>query len=91
LNKPPVRGGDLPNALRTTGIPKLIEHSVLKLVSHRVYALVLGYDNLNDHDELRHDPLLAVLVGKTDPTGWTRAVPRDHGKASVGARSIGSN
>jgi hypothetical protein len=49
--------------------PDLIEHTVLELVSQRVYALALGYEDLNDHDELRHDPLLAVLAGKADSTG----------------------
>ena len=32
-------------------------------MAQRLYALALGYEDLNDHDELRHDPLLAVLVG----------------------------
>jgi hypothetical protein len=36
---------------------------------------------LNDHDQLRHEPLLAVLVGKRDPTGEDRSRPRDQGKA----------
>ena len=47
--------------------PRYVEHSVEELVSQRVMALCLGYDDVNDHDELRHDPLLAVLVGKSDP------------------------
>ena len=46
--------------------PDLIEHSVLELVTQRVFGLCLGYEDLNDHDELRHDPLLAVLVGKAE-------------------------
>ena len=50
----------------------LIEHTVEDLVAQRIYALALGYEDLNDHDELRHDPLLAVLVGKKDPTGKGR-------------------
>src|SRR5262245_22912542 len=44
-----------------------IEHTVGDLVSQRVYGLALGYEDLNDHDELRRDPLLATLVGKADP------------------------
>ena len=39
-----------------------VEHSVEELVAQRVYGLTLGYEDLNDHDELRHDPALAVLV-----------------------------
>ena len=42
--------------------PDLIEHSVEELVAQRVYGLALGYEDLNDHEELRNDPLLAVLV-----------------------------
>jgi hypothetical protein len=44
--------------------PELIEHSVARLVGQRVFALALGYEDLNDHDELRHDPVMAVLAGK---------------------------
>jgi hypothetical protein len=42
----------------------LIEHEVRTLVGQRVFAIALGYEDLNDHDELRHDPMMAVLVGK---------------------------
>jgi hypothetical protein len=44
--------------------PELIEHTVETLVGQRVFALALGYEDLIDHDELRHDPTLAVLAGK---------------------------
>ncbi len=44
----------------------LIEHKVRTLVSQRVFGLALGYEDLNDHDHLRHDPLLAVLLGKLE-------------------------
>ena len=42
----------------------LIEHEVRTLVGQRVFGLALGYEDLNDHDHLRHDPLFAVLAGK---------------------------
>ncbi|MER8887293.1 IS1380 family transposase [Mesorhizobium sp. M0816] len=42
----------------------LIEHAVKTLVGQRIFAIALGYEDLNDHDELRHDPVLAVLAGK---------------------------
>jgi hypothetical protein len=42
----------------------LVEHAVTTLVGQRVFGIALGYEDLNDHDELRHDPLLAVLAGK---------------------------
>lgn len=43
-----------------------IEHSVAEMVAQRVYGLALGYEDLNDHEQLRHDPLLAVLAGKRE-------------------------
>jgi hypothetical protein len=45
-------------------MPELIEHRVATLVGQRIFAIALGYEDLNDHDELRHDPLMAVLAGK---------------------------
>jgi hypothetical protein len=47
--------------------PELIEHAVATLVGQRVFAIALGYEDLNDHDELRHDPLMGVLAGKLTP------------------------
>jgi Transposase DDE domain group 1 len=44
--------------------PELIEHQVATLVGQRVFGIALGYEDLNDHDELRHDPLMQVLAGK---------------------------
>jgi hypothetical protein len=44
--------------------PELIEHTVGTLVGQRVFALALGYEDLVDHDQLRHDPTMAVLAGK---------------------------
>jgi hypothetical protein len=43
---------------------ELIEHEIVTLVGQRVFGIALGYEDLNDHDELRHDPLMAVLAGK---------------------------
>ena len=47
--------------------PDLIEHSVKMLVGQRVLGLALGYEDLIDHDELRHDPLLGAVLGKLEP------------------------
>jgi len=44
--------------------PRLTEHSIRTLVAQRITGIALGYEDLNDHDELRHDPLLALLSGK---------------------------
>jgi len=68
--------------------PDLIEHTVKELIAQRVYGLALGYEDLNDHDELRNDPLLAVLVGKEDPTGKDRIRKRDKGKALAGKSTL---
>src|SRR5215472_5654280 len=43
-----------------------IEHEVVTLVGQRVFAIALGYEDLNDHDELRRDPMMAVLAGKLE-------------------------
>jgi len=47
--------------------PDLIHHSVEELVRQRVFGLACGYEDLVDHATLRHDPLLAAVVGKADP------------------------
>ena len=44
--------------------PRYVEHQVETLVGQRIFGLALGYEDLNDHDELRHDPMMAVLAGK---------------------------
>jgi Transposase DDE domain group 1 len=46
--------------------PELIEHSLETLVGQRLFGLALGYEDLNDHDHLRHDPVMAVLAGKLE-------------------------
>jgi hypothetical protein len=66
----------------------LIEHTVYELVSQRVYGLCLGYEDLNDHDVLRRDPLLALLSGKKDPTGQNRRRDQDRGKALAGKSTL---
>lgn len=68
--------------------PEQVEHTVQELVSQRVYGLALGYEDLNDHDELRRDPLLATLVGKADPLGRDRARRRDLGAALAGKSTL---
>src|SRR2546427_9825518 len=67
---------------------RFIEHSVLELVGQRVYGLALGYEDLNDHDELRRDPLLGALVGERGPTGAPRGGGRDGGKDFAGGGTL---
>ena len=60
---------------------RLIEHTVEELLGQRIYGLCLGYEDLNDHDQLRTDPMLAVAVNKADPLGERRRQASDRGKA----------
>src|SRR3954466_11577283 len=46
--------------------PERVEHSVLEMLSQRIYGLALGYEDLNDHEDLRLDPLFGVLSGRKD-------------------------
>ena len=64
--------------------PRLIEHTVEELLGQRIYGLCLGYEDLNDHDQLRTDPMLAVAVDKADPLGERRRQASDRGKALAG-------
>jgi len=65
-----------------------IEHSVADLVAQRVYGLCLGYEDLNDHDQLRADPVLAAMVGKTDLKGEHRREAKDRGKPLAGKSTL---
>lgn len=59
--------------------PDKVEHPVHDLLKPRIFGLCLGDEDLNDHETLRRDPLLAVLVGKEDPMGQDRASVKDRG------------
>ena len=52
--------------------PIFVEHSVPELLAQRLYAQALGYEDVNDHQQLRRDPLLATACGKKDPLGENR-------------------
>ena len=52
---------------------RLIEHSVPELLRQRILGMAMGYEDLNDHDTLRRDPMMALGVGKPDPLGRNRA------------------
>jgi len=68
--------------------PGSVEHDLESLIAQRVYALALGYEDLNDHDRLRADSVLALLVGKRDLTGQSRHRDRDRGYPLAGAEHI---
>ncbi|MGB9464197.1 MAG: IS1380 family transposase [Candidatus Acidiferrum sp.] len=46
--------------------PQRIEHALSEMLAQRIYGLALGYEDLNDHEELRNDPLLGMLAGRRD-------------------------
>src|SRR5947199_7490477 len=68
--------------------PRFTEFTVEELVAQRVYGLALGYEDLNDHDQLRSDPTLAVMVGREDVKGEHRRVEQDCGKALAGKSTL---
>jgi hypothetical protein len=65
-----------------------VEHTLDELVSQRVYGIALGYEDINDHESLRSDPLLASLVGKEDLMGSERKRERDRGKPLAGKSTL---
>lgn len=69
--------------------PELIEHSVEQMLAQRTYGLALGYEDLNDHEAIGRDPLLATLVGKTDPKGEQRRHHKDRGHPLASASTLG--
>ena len=68
--------------------PDQIEHTVESLIKQRVMGLALGYEDLNDHDVLRQDPLLALLSDVAEPTGADRRRARDKGCALAGKSTL---
>jgi len=65
-----------------------IDHSIVELLRQRIFGIALGYEDLNDHDELRTDPGYAAIVGKSDPTGSDRSRDRDRGYALAGSSTL---
>jgi len=68
--------------------PTRIEHSVQDIVAQRVFAIALGYEDVNDHERLRLDPLFASLVGKSDPKGHLRKSASDRGRGLAGPSTL---
>jgi hypothetical protein len=67
---------------------RFVEHQLEELLVQRLIGLSAGYEDLNDHNALRLDPLLAVAAGKVDPTGMDRKCAEDKGKALAGASTL---
>jgi hypothetical protein len=65
-----------------------LEHPVPQLLAQRIFGIALGYEDLNDHDQLRSDPLFATACGSGDPTGSDRQRQSDRGKALAGRSTL---
>lgn len=68
--------------------PDLVEHPLEVMLRQRILGLALGYEDLNDHEQLRHDPLLAAACGQADVLGQQRRLPEDRGKALAGKSTL---
>jgi hypothetical protein len=65
-----------------------VDHSVRQLLTQRIFGLALGYEDVNDHAQLRRDPLLAAACDKKDPLGETRFNPNHRGLALAGPSTL---
>ena len=68
--------------------PHYCDHTLEQLLAQRLHGLALGYEDLNDHDTLRHDPLLAAACDKADPLGRDRLHAADVGVALAGSATL---
>ena len=78
----------LAQCFRDTRQQVYVDHAVAQLLAQRLYGLALGYEDLNDHQRLRLDPLLAAACEKLDPLGQDRFNPAHRGIALAGASTL---
>jgi len=64
---------------------KQVDHSILEMVSQRIYGLALGYEDINDHEQLRNDPVFGILSGRTELEQPLA------GKSTLNRMELGSN
>ncbi len=67
---------------------RYVEHSLLALLAQRIYGICLGYEDIVDHDQLRHDQLLATLCNQCDVKGTRRRLSRDQGIPLAGKSTL---
>lgn len=79
---------DMANCFVDTRNQDFVEFSVAELIGQRLLGLILGYEDLNDHDRLRVDPTLALAVGREDILGHDRRQPVDYGKPLAGKSTL---
>ena len=58
--------GRLAGCFRDGRMPLLVKHPLTEMLAQRIYGLALGYEDLNDHEQLRSDPLLGLLSGRRE-------------------------
>ena len=68
--------------------PSRVEHSVQRILGQRIFGLCLGYEDLNDHNRVRDDAVLALAAGRQDITGAQRVRARDKGHPLAGASTL---
>jgi hypothetical protein len=68
--------------------PVFVDHAVQEMLAQRIFGLGLGYEDVNDHDKLRLDPLLATACNKSDPLGEDRFNPAHRGIALAGSSTL---
>lgn len=68
--------------------PELVEHELPVMLRQRILGLALGYEDINDHERLRFDPLLAMVCGQPDVLGAQREREADRGKALAGKSTL---
>ena len=64
------------------------DHEVRQMLAQRVYGICLGYEDINDHEQLRYDPLFAALCGQTDVEGQRRKRTANTGQALAGKSTL---
>lgn len=67
---------------------RFVDHSIRQMLAQRVYGLCLGYEDINDHEQLRYDPLFATLCDQADVEGKRRLRSEDLGKALAGKSTL---
>lgn len=67
---------------------RYVEHPLEIMIAQRMHGLALGYEDINDHERLRYDPLFAASCGQSDILGERRSKREDKGKALAGKSTL---
>lgn len=67
---------------------RFVEHDPTVMLRQRILGIALGYEDINDHDSLRIDPLLAAMCGRADVLGEDRHLPQEKGKPLAGKSTL---